>query len=203
MDSHTKRGVMAVAATVAAALAVGVAMAAWVRGSAAPDDRPVPGGKTVATGSLRAPIGAPLPPMPDQPAAEIPAHFRRRMGWDRRLEVAVDGHQVAVAGSAHVFDRVGDECYTWSLRIFGDSKEKPLIRECHYERLTFWPEPGQTEMRPEFRDSFVLPAGAYKVELSLYHAPPNFNFGKRKPGEDLRMITGGRISDMRRIWVGE
>jgi hypothetical protein len=196
MGANAKRGVTAAAGMAA------LAVAAW--GAIGQQQPPAPGGRVVETGRVSVPIGTPMP-RPPRLAEMPPPPGPCRMARSGPMTVTVEGPMITVAMGAEVYDNIGDHVYVWSLRVYADTpkRPRPLLREHHYERQATWLAPGETAMEPQFLDSFLLPQGAYAIDLRLYDAPPEFKFSRQKFGADFKRLLGGGVSGFKRIQVGE
>jgi hypothetical protein len=122
------------------------------------------------------------------------------------MQAVAAGNMVTVTGSARVQDSVHrDLRYIWDVQVFrlgpGGPKDRAFVRGHRYLEKVFGMPEGQDEMRPEFADSFPLPAGTYEVHLSLYSVRPGFDFSRFRPEESLHVKTFGAVGTFQRVTV--
>jgi hypothetical protein len=153
------------------------------------------GGRTVETDRVIRPVQQIK--QPAQPA-QLPVNA---IGGARFGEMTVEtgGGQVFIKGFAEVFEAVNDHQYVWLLRVY-DAKEK-LIDEHHYIREAVALPAGESSASPEFKDTIDLEPGDYRIELSLYGVPRNFDFGSLKFGENMKTWASVQVSNFERVTV--
>lgn len=120
-----------------------------------------------------------------------------------QMNVEVAHQQVAVSGKAEVYDTIPGIRYIWLLRVYESKQQRRLIQEHHYlDHARILPE-GEVTMNHAFSDIFDLPAGDYKVELTMYGVSPKFQVNDIKFGEDLRPKSLLKVSRFQKIKISE
>jgi hypothetical protein len=163
--------------------------------------------KQTASGSIQQPGQAHLggrlvrikPGMQKQPgiSAKTGNHWMKYTN----LSVAVTEHDVDVSAKVQVGDLLGNLRYVWLLRVYKPAKPNVLLWEHHYLEQIFTLPHGETTMNPSFHDKVPLPVGDYRVEVTLYSVPPDFQFDKVKFGEDMKPIVTGKLGQSRPVGI--
>ncbi len=158
-----------------------------------------PGSRSIELNVVRNARGVPhAPTVSAQPRPDVvrAANFTE-------MNVAVAGRRVAVSGEVQIYDTVPGLRYIWLLRIYRHDKAKTLLKEHHYLDQAIVMPDGDVNMTPAFDDMIELPAGAYRVELTLYAVPPNFQFKRVKFGQEMKMAASVNVSDFQKIVITE
>ena len=163
----------------------------------APNGAKQPGSRSIELSVARNVRGVPhAPAVLAQPGPDVV-----RATALTQLDVAAVGRQVTVSGEAQVYDTVPGSRYIWLLRIYRHDRQKTLLKEHHYlDQAVALPE-GDVSMSPDFNDVIELPAGAYRVELTLYAVRPDFQFKAVRFGQDLKMTALAMVSGYQRIII--
>lgn len=91
------------------------------------------------------------------------------------LTVTVVGQRIHVFSRIHLFDRLPDRSYLWSIRVTDSyRREKPVFQN-YYQDQVFKPPLGE-DASYTFDDTLNLnlPAGKYLVDLLAYEVRPHF-----------------------------
>ena len=117
------------------------------------------------------------------------------------LAVEGGGGMMFVQGMGEIIDTTPDLQYVWLLRIYANEGSKQLINEHHYIAQAITLAEGEQKASPTFKDSFDMNPGSYRVELTLYGVPKDFNFGDLRFGESMRSTARSKVSNFKRVVV--
>lgn len=139
-------------------------------------------------------------PVHNQPN-QLPGSAAARLLIFPQFTTEVTDRILSVSGKARIYETDQKVSYVWSLRIFQDGGIAKLFREHHYTDHPITLNEGRATAQPEFLDQVILPPGKYKVELTLYAVPLDFDFLKLKRGEDIQRSVHSLARRHRRVVV--
>ena len=189
------------------AVPVGIVLGQALLGYYPPRRHPlsIPGGRAVHLGTVTVPLGA-GDPIGEDPFAEdmqrpISPSFQG-MWAALPMTVTVEGDGwVSIAARFAVVNNEPGVRLVWSLRIYEDSKRRPLLTEHHYEEAAVLLAELPWRGYPEFHDRIRLAPGGYRLELRLYGVLPGQRLDRLPFGANIKDQTFGGVSDGKRIRV--
>jgi len=194
------------AAVVLAALPVGVMLGQALLGYYPPYQHPfaTPGGRATVTSTVSRPlVPADLVPPADPFAEEMQRPISpsfQGMWAALPMTVTVEGDGwVSIAARFAVVNNEPGVRLVWSLRIYEDSKRRPLLTEHHYEETAVHLAEVPWRGYPEFHDRIRLAPGGYRLELRLYGVLPGQRLDRLPFGANIKDQTFGGVSDLKCI----
>jgi hypothetical protein len=96
----------------------------------------------------------------------------------RSMDVSSAGNSLVVKSGVDIFETRTNVAYLWKLKIVaGDAKKVVLERRFDDQMFKF--QDG-VNAHPTFAETVQLPAGDYRVEVTLYEIPDGFNLDALK-----------------------
>lgn len=111
------------------------------------------------------------------------------------FNASADGRQVVVSANFPILERPPHATFLWALCVY-DGTTKPkmakMLSEHYYLNQLFQLPEDQVEMSPTFSETFPLAPGVYRVHVSLYRLPANFDLTSLRTTEPMRFFYGSK-----------
>lgn len=109
------------------------------------------------------------------------------------MNVSMENGRVVANARASLFDRRNDVAYVWNLAAIDESTRETVAQKLYKDQIFDFA--GGRNAHPTFSDGLDLPAGRYRVMLTLYEVPRNTGF-------DIDSLKDREKSKGQRVLVG-